>query len=356
MYCSNCGKYGHIYKKCKEPIISIGIINLYLTDLKLDTFFLNKYVIENIGEKYRQNNYHIKNIFLQKFNAKNKVSTENEEELTLYLDIVKQKTKFLMIRRKNTVGYIEFVRGRYDENDNESILFLLNQMTHDEINYLRTNDFNIIWDNLWNGKYNNLPMDEAVINNMDLLDEAEYLINLDKLSYKDRYIYTKVHLKEYTFSKTKFIKVMTDNLFDILKEQINILYEQPEWGFPKGRRNLYEKNIDCAIREFTEETGIYSENITIMDRIFPLNETLKGTNNLDYKHSYYLSIGKMIDVQLALPSQKIEIGAIGWFTYNEAIKIIRPYHNNRLKLLDEIILFLAYNLKYYSSFNKSLLE
>ena len=54
MYCSNCGKYGHIYKKCKEPIISIGIINLFLTDLKLDTFFLNKYVIENIGEKYRQ--------------------------------------------------------------------------------------------------------------------------------------------------------------------------------------------------------------------------------------------------------------------------------------------------------------
>ena len=25
-YCGNCGKIGHIYRRCTEPIISLGII------------------------------------------------------------------------------------------------------------------------------------------------------------------------------------------------------------------------------------------------------------------------------------------------------------------------------------------
>ena len=93
-----------------------------------------------------------------------------------------------------------------------------------------------------------------------------------------------------------------------------------------------------------------------MDRIYPLNEMLIGTNNLNYKHSYYLSIGKLENINLDLPSQKIEIGGIGWFTYEQAKNMIRPYHINRLKILEEIILFIAHNLRYYSSFNKAILE
>ena len=26
MYCGNCGRSGHTYRKCSEPIISLGII------------------------------------------------------------------------------------------------------------------------------------------------------------------------------------------------------------------------------------------------------------------------------------------------------------------------------------------
>jgi 8-oxo-dGTP pyrophosphatase MutT (NUDIX family) len=360
IWCSNCGKYGHVYKKCSDPITSIGIINLYLTDLKLDTLFMNKYVIKNVVQKYKQNNYHIKNIYLNKFNDKNNNSILKDvlslNYMDKYLDIVKNKLKILMIRRKNTVGYIEFIRGRYNERDDKSILFLLNQMTHEEINFLRTHKFEEIWSILWNGKYDNLPIDQLTINNMDSLNEEQYHFNLEKLTSKDKYIYLKVHLKEYTLSNNKFKYLNENNIFDRLEQHINILYEQPEWGFPKGRRNIHEKNIDCALREFEEESGISGENIDLMDRIYPLNEMLIGTNNLNYKHSYYLSIGKLEDINLDLPSQKIEIGGIGWFTYNEAKNMIRPYHVNRIKILDEIILFIAHNLRYYASYNSSMLE
>jgi 8-oxo-dGTP pyrophosphatase MutT (NUDIX family) len=351
-YCSNCNKYGHIYKKCNEPITSIGIINLYLGDLKLDFFFMNKYVIKNIIQKYKQNNYYIKNILLSKFNEKNNILLNDKKEIDFYIQYVKSKLKILMIRRKNTVGYIEFIRGHYNEFSDESILFLLNQMTTDEINYLKENNFDKIWNELWNGKYNTENINQIT----EINDTEHYQINLNNLPFKDKHLYIKVHLKEYNFSKEKFQYIKNNNIFDILKDKINIQYDEPEWGFPKGRRNTYEQNINCAIREFEEESGIKSCNIDIMDRIYPVSETFKGTNNLDYKHLYYLSIGKLEDINLDLPSQKMEIGDIGWFNYEDAKNIIRPYHINRLKILDEIVLFISHNLKYYASFNKNLIE
>ena len=48
-YCTNCGKYGHLTKYCKEPVISLGIIlfkyckkkkQLYYFFLPIDLFFL----------------------------------------------------------------------------------------------------------------------------------------------------------------------------------------------------------------------------------------------------------------------------------------------------------------------------
>ena len=47
-----------------------------------------------------------------------------------------------------------------------------------------------------------------------------------------------------------------DEVFDIINKEVPIVYESPEWGFPKGRRNMHESDLDCAKREFEEETGI----------------------------------------------------------------------------------------------------
>ena len=58
--CSNCGKNGHLFQQCKYPITSVGIIGF------------------------------------------RKVNEEFE---------------YLMIRRKDTIGYIEFIRGKYPLNN-----------------------------------------------------------------------------------------------------------------------------------------------------------------------------------------------------------------------------------------------
>ena len=48
-----------------------------------------------------------------------------------------------------------------------------------------------------------------------------------------------------------------------------------------------EKNIDCGIREFKEETGLTNDMFHILQNINPLIEVFKGTNGILYKHIYY---------------------------------------------------------------------
>jgi hypothetical protein len=69
-YCNNCGKHGHLYHQCKMPITSIGII----------AFRYNK---------NRQN-----------------------------IDNTNGVLEYLMIRRKDTLGYIDFMRGKYSVYNN----------------------------------------------------------------------------------------------------------------------------------------------------------------------------------------------------------------------------------------------
>ena len=51
-------------------------------------------------------------------------------------------------------------------------------------------------------------------------------------------------------------------------------------GIPKGRRNNHESNMDCAIREFTEETNIDKKNYKILNNLHCIQENYTGTNGL----------------------------------------------------------------------------
>ena len=58
IYCGNCGEKGHMYRDCKYPIISLGVI---LFDYSRS----------------------------------------------------KDEIQYLLVRRKDSIGYVEFLRGKY---------------------------------------------------------------------------------------------------------------------------------------------------------------------------------------------------------------------------------------------------
>ena len=78
------------------------------------------------------------------------------------------------------------------------------------------------------------------------------------------------------------------NLEEIVKKS-NTNWIETEWEFPKGRRNYKEKDLDCALREFEEETGISASKLNIIENVLPFEETFIGTNHKSYKHKYFLA-------------------------------------------------------------------
>ncbi len=260
-FCNNCGKNGHLFHQCKTPITSIGII---------------------------------------------------------LVDISSPQHKYLMIRRKDTLGYIDFIRGRYPSNNIGYIMNIINEMTESEKERITNYDFDTLWIKLWGngGGLNNFAEQKQSKDKFELLQKG-LCINGE--------IYT---------------------IFDLINSSTN-KWKEPEWGFPKGRRNFNEKDFECGRREFQEETGISTDNINIIHNIIPIEEIFTGSNLKSYKHKYYIAILKNnnnIDIN---NFQKTEVSKIEWKNYDNAIDSIRPYNLEKIDLIKRIKSILNEYTLYY---------
>jgi 8-oxo-dGTP pyrophosphatase MutT (NUDIX family) len=304
-YCSNCGKDGHLFKNCDEPVTSYGIILLYFDMNNQNSFIASS------------SNNGIKNFYDQAG-----IVINGAKDLELFCQF-KNSIKFLLIQRKHTLGFLEFLRGRYVIENVDGIIFLFEQMTSDEITKIKNHTFDELWDEVWGE-------------------------NKNKFTYQNEYI----------SSKDKFNKLSSDdNGYLNLNFYINNVvpvWSYAEWGFPKGRRNLKEENRECAIREFMEETDFKNDDFMILDNIQPIEETFIGTNGINYKHVYYIGMATTDKTPSINPNNKTqlsEIGNIEYMTYEEIIKIIRPYHVERQKIVTQIYIYFMNKIITYYNIN-----
>ena len=234
--CINCGYSGHTSKNCNFPITSFGIIS------------------------YK---------------------------------CMQDKIYYLMVQRKDSLCYTEFIRGKYDIKNIKYISKLLDNMTLDEQANILSNSFDELWFGMWINNSNNM--------------KKEYNISKAKLAkLKEGY-----RLK----SNTGIIDVHLSNLMS------NKHLIETEWEFPKGRRKLHEKDILCALREFEEETGIAKHLITIEETNRQYEEIFIGKNKLRYRNIFYLasySLNNLNDVFFHSENidQIKEIKDVKWFDYD----------------------------------------
>jgi 8-oxo-dGTP pyrophosphatase MutT (NUDIX family) len=232
--CINCNEVGHTFKYCKKAITSYGILAF-----------------------------------------KNETS--------------KEKIQFLLIQRKDTIGYIDFLRGKY--HSLEYLKILIEEMTAEEHQKIKDNTFDELWDLLW----------------------------LTKTS--------KTYKNEYLLAKEKFNQV---NIVFLL-ENTPTKFIDTEYDIPKGRRSNTETIKDCAIREFMEETGYKKNEFRIIDRLNPICEMFLGSNGIWYKHVYFYA--KITTTRIPIigdhPLQTREIKSILWCNFKASINIFRKYDKTK---------------------------
>ena len=226
-----------------------------------------------------------------------------------------------MVRRKHTYNYIHLIRGGYELNI-EQIIKSINLLTFNEYNKLLTLPFEDLWKDIWEE------------------NALKFSLNNDFKQLKEQFNF----LQKYIIPQ--------------IKHKIKIIYDIPEWGFPKGKRNNNESNIECAQREFEEETGISKDDYELLDRLYPLNENIKGSNGINYKHIYYIGILKPTfnSTKINLTNQHFEIGDIGLYNINKLQTIIRSYNTERIDIINSIKLFLTYNTRYFEKFYNNIIK
>lgn len=244
MYCNNCGGKGHLFRTCKDPVLSCGLLLIDRPSLPVDP----------------------------------------------------ETIRVLMIRRKDSMSFAEFMRGKYDPTDTPYLSTLVQNMTLKEQAALASDSFEVLWRQLWG----------------DDRTSADFLPSRDRFYQVDR------------------IGLMRNNLSE---------YTEPEWGFPKGRRMRGETDLACAVREFGEETNVPRDAYVVLKNII-LEETFTGLNAVQYKHIYFVALLKQPELvnlsQRFTPMQRREISGLAWKSLEDAAALIRPHHVERMGMLNQL--------------------
>jgi 8-oxo-dGTP pyrophosphatase MutT (NUDIX family) len=206
--------------------------------------------------------------------------------------------KILLSQRRQSLSLIELLKGRYVRNDYNFIQALFRGLT---------------------------------------VYERDLIIHL-KYDYYKLYNYCfGGTTKFYTKNKNKFDSLFGIHEYRTLLRNVKVK-EESQWGFPKGRININESPLDCALREFHEETSIPLDSIEIQN-MKPLTEVFFGTNGRMYKHTYYVAYTEIDCISSkikALLSGNIEIKQIKFFTINETIDLTESYYRKRIELLHRL--------------------
>jgi len=270
-FCGNCNKRGHLYKNCNNEIVSYGII------------------------AFRRNTG---------------INCSIDKLKELGLNETEKSTRILLVQRKDTMAYVDFLRARYPDNPEKKKLYiaiLFSEMIPEERNRLKTWSFDDLWDNLW--------------------------VNHNSKCYKS----------EKTECKQKFNEINISWYLGLFNSEFTFT----EFGIPKGRKNKFESDQECAIREFSEETGYPPDSlIHYSDEPF-IVESFVGTNGKRYKHVYYLAeLKKNYGDPILDPTDKNQIGEVKdiiWLSSSECNKVTRFYDYAKLKVFETTFNFLETN-------------
>lgn len=269
--CTNCGGYGHTFRQCIAPVTSYGVIMVR----PQSGFDIAAALSSNPG---------------------------------LVTGMENQELEFLLIQRRDSLGFIELMRGRYKLTDIDYIRLHMNGITLNERQRYCEGPFEDLWNGMWGLDHSHL--------------------------YKNEYETAKAKWEQINKGVTDLSgKVWTSK--DIA-ESCDQSYDTPEWGFPKGRRDSQESDYVCAMREMYEETGVKECDVIPIHNLEPLIESFFGSNHVHYCHKYFLIwVPSELNITFDDKNEHMrkEIGDLQWVSLEKGLSLIRPKNVEKKEVL-----------------------
>jgi 8-oxo-dGTP pyrophosphatase MutT (NUDIX family) len=258
----------------------------------------------------------------------------------------KSNGDYLMIQRKDSLCFMEFIRGKYDIFNVDYIRTLFSNMTADEREHIMKCTFEELWNRVWFQPF--VPR-----HSHDFIDAKR---KFDTLMAGFHIVGSKISMAARGNEERNDVRNDDHNeagctsqyvKLSVIVDETVAKYTEPEWGFPKGRRRLRELDVDCAVREFCEETGFIKSDINLFN-YGPVEEVFAGTNHVLYRHVYYIASLKTnsdlenrdIVIDPSNVHQAREVRQVKWFNFDDALGLIREHNRERrqlFKFVDTVI-------------------
>lgn len=213
----------------------------------------------------------------------------------------------LMIKKRNTFSFVEFAFGKYKHADDSRIILLFDRMTSEEKLDIWSMDFGRIWYRIW------LVNPESIhtADNMKLPPERH-----------------KKYLRFKNYFQDAFLLDNGARLRNLLSRSRS---SDTIWELPKGRQSVPgERYLNCATREFEEETNIPPTEYDILDDKLYTYYIQSGKTR--YELSYYLAFlhsdskyhnPRRLRANYNVPQQISEIIDVQWIDLAK-LRIIDP--------------------------------
>jgi len=260
----------------------------------------------------------------------------------------------LMIKKRYTYAFFDFVFAKYKKNDDARLRSLFNQMSTQEKSEILRLDF----DKLWIRIRIKIPIQPNInkkYSRTRIYKEQKERYSRKSMQTNTGYILYDDDWHTYKKKKDKFnTNFILSNRGKKLKRLINGTKSVDSiWEIPKGRPAYNEKPINTALREFKEETDISLDKYTFLKHVKPIVKSYI-VNRCSYTHIYYIAISKGFDwdpeINFCSYEQNCEVEDIQWVSLSKAsylnLKQISTHNNRMLNLMKKIIEIFKNNYKF----------
>lgn len=217
-----------------------------------------------------------------------------------------KKMEMLVIKKRYTFYFVEFILGHYYASDNKRLIYLFNRMSAEEKVEIESLNFSRMWYRVWVTDFSDPSL--------HLIESRQY--------------------QNFCRCRKKFDNIFLKNNGKRIKSLLNSSINQDSmWEIPKGRKNTpQETDLNCAKRETSEEAGINEKDYMLIPDIRPFDMEYSN-EKAKYINKYFICVesGNIPDSR-AYKSPKLylnyldrrqvsEVTEVKWMTLDE-LKIV----------------------------------